>query len=53
MVEALVTKYGSPRFWTFVSNLEKQNQADALRGAYGINSVDVEDLVLKWIAAHK
>jgi len=53
IVESLVSRYGKDNFWRFVSILQHDDQVNALKRAYGMSPVRLEDLVLKWIEDHQ
>ncbi len=48
----LVNAYGSEKFAEFIAAVRYKSQTDALVDIYGIQPVDLEDLMLEWLEAH-
>jgi hypothetical protein len=53
IVDVLAKEYGKEAFWKFVAELKDKDQTEALRDAFNLAPVNLEDLVLGWIDAHK
>jgi len=52
-VEMLVSRYGKDKFWDFVSGLKDGDQVETLKRVYRLTPVQVEDLVIEWIAGRQ
>lgn len=53
MVDALVGRYGTESFFRLVRQIKLKEPVKALEEVYSMTPIDLENLVLEWIAAHE